>query len=174
MDKQKEIDYVHFYETLHQKIIDQRKILTELNLSVDQLLDIASTNIVKAELLDNYLNHEFANLIDRILSIVIPNISNEQREVFSAKIIAQIRTDLGKAADDQAKLEAKKRSKTGKDAADKRHEENRYKHEKIKEIWSTGKYSSRDICAEEEADALGMSISTARKALRNTPSPSRC
>jgi len=40
---------------------------------------------------------------------------------------------------------------------------------KIQAIWATGKYSSRDICAEEEWSALGFgSFSTARRALRNT------
>lgn len=40
---------------------------------------------------------------------------------------------------------------------------------KIREIWASGKYSSRDICAEQECAALNMSFSSARKALRNTP-----
>lgn len=43
--------------------------------------------------------------------------------------------------------------------------------EKIRIIWASGKYSSRDRCAEEECAALGMSFSTARKALRGTPDP---
>lgn len=41
----------------------------------------------------------------------------------------------------------------------------------IREIWKSGKYSSRDICAEQECAALGMSFSTARKALRGTDDP---
>lgn len=48
----------------------------------------------------------------------------------------------------------------------------REKREKIRAIWATGKYESRDVCAEQECAALGMSFSTARKALRNTPEPS--
>jgi hypothetical protein len=47
-------------------------------------------------------------------------------------------------------------------------------HEKRAEIqakWASGKYSSRDVCAEQECAALNMSISTARKALRGTPDP---
>ncbi len=47
----------------------------------------------------------------------------------------------------------------------------RDKREKIKEIWATGKFTSRDICAEQECAALDMSFSAARKALRNTPKP---
>lgn len=47
----------------------------------------------------------------------------------------------------------------------------REKRNAILEIWASGKYSSRDLCAEQECAALGMSYSTARKALRGTPSP---
>jgi hypothetical protein len=49
----------------------------------------------------------------------------------------------------------------------------RDKRRQIREIWGTGKYSSRDVCADEECAALGMSFSAARKALRNAPKPVR-
>jgi hypothetical protein len=45
--------------------------------------------------------------------------------------------------------------------------------EQMRAIWASGKYTSRDRCAEEECGALGISYSTARKALRNTPEPQR-
>ena len=45
----------------------------------------------------------------------------------------------------------------------------REKQERIRAIWASGKYTTRDRCAEEEYLALGMSFSTARKALKNTP-----
>lgn len=47
----------------------------------------------------------------------------------------------------------------------------REKRSKIRELWASGKYTSRDICAEQECAALAMSFSTARKALRGTPDP---
>jgi hypothetical protein len=47
------------------------------------------------------------------------------------------------------------------------------KREAIRGAWASGKYSSRDICAEQECAALGMSFCSARKALRNTPEPGR-
>jgi hypothetical protein len=65
-----------------------------------------------------------------------------------------------------------------KHAADAMHSKpggSREKKERIREIWATGKYTSRDICAEQECANLDMSFSVARKALRNTPNPlSRC
>jgi len=45
------------------------------------------------------------------------------------------------------------------------------KREEIRAIWATGKYTSRERCAVEECDALGMGLSTAIRALRNTPEP---
>ncbi|MDP2817539.1 MAG: hypothetical protein Q8O29_04545 [Polaromonas sp.] len=60
-------------------------------------------------------------------------------------------------------------------AADARHNKpggSRQKQDAIRAAWATGKYTSRDICAEQECAALMMSFSTARKALRNTINPS--
>jgi hypothetical protein len=68
------------------------------------------------------------------------------------------------------------RSASAAHAADSRHGQpggNRDKQNRIRQIWASGKYTSRDRCAEEECGALGMSLSSARKALRNTPEPSR-
>jgi hypothetical protein len=66
-------------------------------------------------------------------------------------------------------------SMKGRKAADERHSrpnESRDKANRIREIWASGKYSNRDLCAEEECAHLAMSFSSARKALRNTPDPS--
>lgn len=44
--------------------------------------------------------------------------------------------------------------------------------ENICKAWASGKYTSRDICAEEEYSSLGFeSLKTARNALINTPNP---
>jgi hypothetical protein len=68
------------------------------------------------------------------------------------------------------------RKQQAKAAADARHSKrggSRDKQEQMRAIWASGKYSSRDRCAEEECGALGISFSTARKALRNTPKSRR-
>ena len=50
----------------------------------------------------------------------------------------------------------------------------RKKKEAIGGAWATGKYTTRDICAEHEWEALGYkTYGTARKALINTPEPDR-
>lgn len=66
------------------------------------------------------------------------------------------------------------RSRQAMAAADARHGKpggSRDIRQQMRAIWSSGKYTSRDRCAEEECAALGISYSTARKALRNTPEP---
>jgi hypothetical protein len=68
------------------------------------------------------------------------------------------------------------RKQTATAAADAKHNRpggSRDKQRRIREIWATGKYSTRDLCAEQEYEALGMSFSAARKALRNIPKPVR-
>lgn len=65
-------------------------------------------------------------------------------------------------------------SEMGKRAADAKHDGpngKRSAKERIREIWASGKYSSRDLCAEEECAALDISFSTARKALIGTTDP---
>jgi hypothetical protein len=67
-----------------------------------------------------------------------------------------------------------RRSDIGKTVADAKHSKpggSRDKAENIRTIWGSGKYTSRDVCAEQECAAAGTSFSTARKALRNTPEP---
>ena len=77
--------------------------------------------------------------------------------------------------DEGAELKAKlSSSESGRRAANVRHSAPggaREKQQSIRNSWASGKYSSRDLCAEEECRALGMSLSAARKALRNTPEP---
>lgn len=63
--------------------------------------------------------------------------------------------------------------KSGKLGAAAKHKKTDAAKEEIKKIWAAGKYSSRDVCAEQECAALNISFSTARRALRNTPEPTR-
>ena len=66
------------------------------------------------------------------------------------------------------------RSQNAKKAADAKHDKpggSRDKKKQMRELWATGKYTSRERCAEEECAALDMSYSAARKALTNQPKP---
>lgn len=81
---------------------------------------------------------------------------------------------------------AAKNIKSGKDianhqkakkAVNARHDKpggSRDKAAQIRAIWATGKYTTRDICAEEEYQSLGYkSFGAARRALQNTPDPEK-
>lgn len=79
---------------------------------------------------------------------------------------------LGTTADDSQKW----RTEAAKAAAEALHNRpggSREMKERIRALWASGKYTSRDRCAEEECAALGISFVAARKALRNTPEPDR-
>lgn len=45
----------------------------------------------------------------------------------------------------------------------------REKQKRIRALWQSGRYPSRNVCAEREHTGLGMSLSTARKALVGVP-----
>ncbi len=67
-----------------------------------------------------------------------------------------------------------RRIEIAKHAANARHNRpggSRDKQRKIREAWASGKYTTKDRCAEEECGALNMAFSTARKALKNIPKP---
>ena len=86
----------------------------------------------------------------------------------------RIGDELVEAFEDELRERAESASALGKKAADARHDKpggSRSMRAAIRETWASGKYSSRDICAEEECGALGVSFSAARKALRNTADP---
>ena len=71
--------------------------------------------------------------------------------------------------------EKNRRTNTSAKAADTLHSKlggTRDKREAIKQAWASGRFSSRTQCAEQESGAIGMSLSTAIKALQNTPDPS--
>jgi hypothetical protein len=84
---------------------------------------------------------------------------HEAEHILTDKIIAYL--------EDKPKQNAKK----GAEALHNKPGGSREKRAKIRELWATGKYDSRDRCAEQEFAALGMSLSAARRALRNTPEP---
>ena len=66
-------------------------------------------------------------------------------------------------------------SRRGKKAANARYNQasgSRSKRAKLLRIWASGRYSTRDACAEQECDALYVTFRTARKWLVGTPDPS--
>ncbi|SAL19331.1 hypothetical protein AWB71_00925 [Caballeronia peredens] len=77
---------------------------------------------------------------------------------------------------ESASLIRDEKSEAARKAANAKHGKpggSRDKADQIRAIWASGKYSTREICAEQECGALDMSFSTARRALRGTPEPMR-
>lgn len=65
-------------------------------------------------------------------------------------------------------------SKNTKKAADSRHDKaggTREKAQKVKALWASGAYTSKDRCAEEVCASLNIAFGTARRHLQNTPDP---
>lgn len=93
----------------------------------------------------------------------------------AGKTLSVVPEWLAKAHVTGLQVSKAKATKRGRLAAEIRHNQpggSRSKADAIRTAWASGKYTSRDRCAEEECAALDMSLSSARRALRNTPNPS--
>ena len=157
------------------KTEEQKATLRACDHSYDELLDNAAFFMVWSGHMEdayNYVNDMCEMYEEQIDSLTT---ALETFEVQNKKNILKI----SELSDERRKqylfagrsLDRKLRAKH---AANTRHSKpggSREIKEKIRAIWATGKYSSRDICAEQECAALGISFSTARKALINTPTP---
>ncbi len=97
-----------------------------------------------------------------------------EKRAASSQNLARIERELADLFKDELRSRVEAAKARGKAAADARHSKeggSRDMQASIREIWATGKYTSRDLCAEEECGALGVSFSAARRALRNTDDP---
>ena len=106
--------------------------------------------------------------VKKLVELAVDSFNNTMLAYMSGNFPDLARSYVDEALTSDRKARAKH-------AADERHSQpggSRERREVIREIWATGKYSSRDICAEEEWQAVGYgSFAAARKALRNTPDP---
>ena len=81
---------------------------------------------------------------------------------------------ISSASAQEVKKAKKLASDRGRKAVEARHNKpggSRDLIKKMQEEWASGNYKSRDLCAEEMCAHLNISYSTARRALRNTPTP---
>jgi hypothetical protein len=85
------------------------------------------------------------------------------------RIIEWAAMEVADSANRNKKAESNRKARK---ARDEKPGGDREKRERIKDIWASGIYESRDACAEKEHKRLEMSYSTARKALRGTADPS--
>ena len=127
----------------------------------DAIRQWAIEKILAADILQDFL----ALLADQGQALEAWGKSKESRRE-AVKLHAEAEKKLSqKLADASAR---------GRAAADTLHNKpggSREKVAAIRNLWASGKYSSRDLCAEQECAHLVMSFSAARKALRNAPKP---
>jgi hypothetical protein len=159
-----------FLEELEQKREIAVQTLKSFNLSYGELLQVASLFMIgeqeqsklvdellmesqKVELALRFIHTDFTKLFEEHPNAVFEYLLSAKNAVAKAFIKG---------------VSVQKRSHALK-AVNSRHSKpggNRDKQAAIRKIWATGKYTSKDICAEQECAALNMSFSAARKALR--------
>ena len=162
----------------YQLQLSEKKLeLENRNLSHADLLNLAAMLILEEEANDLEIQAKNCHLDAQKLIIESLHLSVEHqgRIIEAAKKLDELGVIYANAAEEcETACEKYLRKKKATKAADVLHDlpgGSREKQKNIRKIWASGKYSSRDICAEQEYAALGMSISSARKALRNTPEP---
>jgi hypothetical protein len=127
----------------------------------DAIRQWAIEKILAADILQDFL----ALLADQGQALEAWGKSKESRRK-AVKLHAEAEKKLSQKLDDA--------SARGRAAANTLHNKpggSREKVAAIRNLWASGKYSSRDLCAEQECAHLAMSFSAARKALRNAPKP---
>ncbi len=159
------------------RLSEKRCELEKRNLSHADLLDRTAMLTLEEESNDIQLQAKDSQLAAQELIIAYLHvcIKDQQRIIETVKESDELIDLLGNAAEEtEARMEQYQRKKKAAKAADALHDlpgGSREKQKKIRKIWASGKYTSRDIGAEQECAALEMSFSAARKALRNTPTP---
>lgn len=144
-------------------------------MSYEELQQFAAAQMAHSSELSNEFDELAARYseMEQCLSIFANNTGRLSMEVRD-NLLAMFAEGKVMAAKDLLAGSKAARSGLGKKGANARHNAiggSREKAAKIRMIWASGNYSSRDLCAEQECAALGMSFSAARKALRGTADP---
>lgn len=145
--------------------------LKELKFDKKDLLKLAAQAIVRGDLLDEYLHHLLAERANAGLREIE---DEQQKEFITQQMFDVLQADTTKAVTEVNRVAAQKRSNIARNAANKKHELSGVKDdcESMCQGWASGKYGTKDECAEKEGKKLGMKFNTARKALYNEPPPS--
>lgn len=144
--------------------------ISALSLTNEQLVEKVAFWEDTAVLFENAYEYTntLAKFYENVLSLII-------HKVKTLSDIDELKSTLSSITSDAMLLGASsERQEKARAAANAKHDMpggSREKKEAIRQIWASGKYSSKDLCAEMECGPLGISFSTARKALRNQPIP---
>jgi hypothetical protein len=158
---------------------EHKRLITERKLSYDDLLDYAACYTADYELLE-FENESLKKLLDaqtRLLTAqkeIDKMRETNHKDLLDISKLHELVTTTERFLTGQILGRDTQKKMQGVKAANARHSKpggNRDKWQQMRALWASGKYSSRDICAEQECAALDMSFSSARKALRGTPNP---
>lgn len=109
-----------------------------------------------------------------MLSCLLVDEKKKIKSEFDAEIQDQIKSTAQRVTSEYRASQRIERIELAKKAAEVRYSNpNSYrkKGEKIRQIWASGIYKNRNLCALMECETLGISYETARRHLRNTPEP---
>jgi len=165
-------------KTLDSKLKFIKEDLKSKNYSYDQLLDLCASLTSWNEIVE-FENEGLKKLNDGLSTLVqftSKALKNSQKNGEYLSILGEVGKAMALIEGQLSGRNAEKRlaiTRKAKFAANKKHEATNKAKEEIKQIWASGKYTSRDVCAEQECAVLNLSFSTARKALRGTPEPTQ-
>ena len=170
--------------------MSHRKRLQDLDAKIQEIATEATATFTLHQLAKLYAANEVAlnvyrddldqalETISDLMAILNGEIQKSAKVTLSDKEKAQAALELMKAVGEAAKMgfeqQAHFASLRGRRSVEVRHNKPngaRDKQKQIRDAWASGEFKSRDICAEQECGAIGMSFSAARRALRNTPTP---
>lgn len=130
-----------------------------------QNLDLTQAGIAKrlGKAVMAYSEADKLKLIYKLSFLIEKTVELTEVKIHRSKLARYVETNIEK------KIET---SRKRKEAAHASHKKD-YEHvNKIRELWAGGNFESRDICADQEWEAIGFgSRKTARNALLGTPDP---
>jgi len=158
---------------------EHKRLIRERKLSYDDLLDYAACYTADYELRE-FENENLKKLLgtqEKLLSAqqeIDKMRATNHEELLVISELHELVTTTERFLTGQIQGRDTQKKMHGVTAANARHSKpggSRDRQQQMRVLWASGIYSSRDICAEQECAALGMSYSSARKALRGTPDP---
>ena len=145
----------------------QAKKLRKWSLTLDAAIDLLALYMVAAKM-DEEINASNTTIV-KTLELLLKHHKDAQVRAETSASIASTIAQLSMEKNTRTREKASARAKLAADALHNKPGGSVSKREAIQEIWASGKFANRSLCAEQECAGLGMSFDAARKALRNTP-----
>jgi len=160
--------YPAMVEAFERNLAPMRDFLGKLDATVAKL--IAASN--RAQALSDLIHSDDTGISDVREELKKAPIDNAMTLLFLLRLERERgESEIEREVADKIRQQASER---GKEGAEKRHGKPggaRSKRSELRELWASGKYATRAVCAEQEYAALGVSLDTARKYLKGAPEP---